>query len=227
MPALTLDAAFVHLNRADERGNAQFLGPDLYFDDLFLGAAATGRRFLSCEKVVPTAELLENGTFHTIKINRSMVDGVIEAPNGAHFTNCQPDYERDEAFQKEYAKAAGRPRDLAGVRRHLPVRQRSRLPEGGGLPMSTPTSLSARSAWRRWPTRSAATARSSPRAWATSRRSAPAWPGPPSSPTSWSPTARPSSSPTTCPSVAPTRRSRAGSRSAPSSTSSGAVAATW
>ena len=109
VPALTLDAAFVHLNRADERGNAQFLGPDLYFDDLFLGAAAVGRRFLSCEKVVPTAELLENGTFHTMKINRSMVDGVIEAPNGAHFTNCQPDYERDEAFQKEYAKAAGDP----------------------------------------------------------------------------------------------------------------------
>ena len=109
VPALTLDAAFVHLNRADERGNAQFLGPDLYFDDLFLGAAEHGRRFLSCEKVVPTSELLENGTFHTMKINRSMVDGVIEAPNGAHFTNCQPDYERDEAFQKEYAAAAGDP----------------------------------------------------------------------------------------------------------------------
>jgi acyl CoA:acetate/3-ketoacid CoA transferase alpha subunit len=109
VPALNLDAAFVHLNRADERGNAQFLGPDLYFDDLFLNAAAPGRRFLSCEKVVPTAELLENGSFHTLKINRSMVDGVIEAPNGAHFTNCQPDYERDEAFQKEYAKAAGDP----------------------------------------------------------------------------------------------------------------------
>ncbi len=109
VPALTLDAAFVHLNRADERGNAQFLGPDLYFDDLFLNAAAPGRRFLSCEKVVPTAELLENGSFHTLKINRSMVDGVIEAPNGAHFTNCQPDYERDEAFQKDYAKAAGDP----------------------------------------------------------------------------------------------------------------------
>ncbi len=109
VPALDLDAAFVHLNRADERGNAQFLGPDLYFDDLFLGAAAVGRRFLSVEKIVPTAQLLENGTIHTMKINRSMVDGVIEAPNGAHFTNCQPDYERDETFQKEYAEAAKDP----------------------------------------------------------------------------------------------------------------------
>lgn len=109
VPALNLDAAFVHLNRADQRGNAQYLGPDLYFDDLFLGAAASPRRFVSVERIVPTAELLAGGTFHTMKINRSMVDGVIEAPNGAHFTNCQPDYERDEAFQKEYAKAAADP----------------------------------------------------------------------------------------------------------------------
>jgi glutaconate CoA-transferase subunit A len=113
VPALNLDAAFVHLNRADERGNAQFLGPDLYFDDLFLGAATAPRRFVSVEKIVPTAELLAGGTFHTMKINRSMVDGVIEAPNGAHFTNCQPDYERDEAFQREYAKAAADPETWA------------------------------------------------------------------------------------------------------------------
>jgi glutaconate CoA-transferase subunit A len=36
-----------------------------------------------------------------------MVDGVIEAPKGAHFTTCEPDYGRDEAFQKAYAMAAG------------------------------------------------------------------------------------------------------------------------
>jgi glutaconate CoA-transferase subunit A len=35
-----------------------------------------------------------------------MTDGVIEAPNGAHFTECPPDYGRDEAFQKEYAATA-------------------------------------------------------------------------------------------------------------------------
>ena len=107
VPAIRLDAAFVHLNRADRRGNAQFLGPDLYFDDLFLGACEPGRRFVSCERIVPTEALLDEGTFHTLRVNRSMVDGVIEAPNGAHFTSCQPDYERDEAFQTTYAKAAG------------------------------------------------------------------------------------------------------------------------
>ncbi len=109
VPAIRLDAAFVHLNRSDQSGNAQYLGPDLYFDDLFLNATDPGRRFVSCERVVPTEQLLDEGTFHTLRINRSMVDGVIEAPNGAHFTNCQPDYERDESFQKEYATAAGDP----------------------------------------------------------------------------------------------------------------------
>lgn len=113
VPALTLDAAFVHLNRADRRGNAQFLGPDLYFDDLFLGAARPGHRFVSCERVIATEDLLTEGSFHTLRINRSMVDGVIEAPNGAHFTNCQPDYERDETFQKAYAAAAADPQHWA------------------------------------------------------------------------------------------------------------------
>ena len=106
MPAVRLDAALVHLNRADDRGNAQYLGPDLYFDDLYLGAAAPGRRFVSCERIVPTEDLLQEGSIHTLRVNRSMVDGVIEAPLGAHFTTCEPDYGRDEVFQREYASAA-------------------------------------------------------------------------------------------------------------------------
>ena len=44
-----------------------------------------------------------------MRIKRLMVDGVVEAPNGAHFTSCAPDYERDEAFQREYAKSASSP----------------------------------------------------------------------------------------------------------------------
>jgi len=104
MPALELDAALIHMNRADEGGNGQFLGPDFFFDDLFCLAAR--RRFMSCERVVPTKDLLAEGSLHTLKINRTMVDGVIEAPGGAHFTECPPDYGRDEAFQREYAATA-------------------------------------------------------------------------------------------------------------------------
>jgi glutaconate CoA-transferase subunit A len=104
VPALHLDAALVHLNRADVRGNASFLGPDLYFDDLFCAAAT--KAYVSCERVVPTAEL---GDLTRLRVARWMVAGVVEAPGGAHFTSCMPDYERDEAFQKEYVAAAKDP----------------------------------------------------------------------------------------------------------------------
>jgi glutaconate CoA-transferase subunit A len=104
MPAIPLDAAFVHMNRADAAGNGQFLGPDLYFDDLYLMAAR--RRFLTCERIVETRDLSKAGSFHTLRIQRHMVDGVIETPGGAHFTECPPDYGRDEAFQRRYADAA-------------------------------------------------------------------------------------------------------------------------
>ena len=40
-----------------------------------------------------------------------MVSGVVETPNGAHFTTCTPDYERDERFQKAYAAAAAGPEE--------------------------------------------------------------------------------------------------------------------
>jgi glutaconate CoA-transferase subunit A len=114
MPALNLDVALVHLNRADRQGNAQYLGPDPYFDDLFCLAAA--RRFVSCERLVPTADLLAGGPAQSLLINRMMVDGVVETPHGAHFTSCVPDYDRDEAFQREYAASAASPEAWARFR---------------------------------------------------------------------------------------------------------------
>jgi glutaconate CoA-transferase subunit A len=104
MPALALDVALVHQNRADAAGNAQFLGPDLYFDDLMCQAAQ--RSFVTCERIVDTGELLKEASHHTLRISRLWTDGVVETPNGAHFTSCVPDYERDEAFQRDYAAAA-------------------------------------------------------------------------------------------------------------------------
>jgi glutaconate CoA-transferase subunit A len=38
-----------------------------------------------------------------------MVDGVVEAPFGAHFTECPPDYGRDEEAQRLYVEAAQDP----------------------------------------------------------------------------------------------------------------------
>ncbi|MGS0562552.1 CoA transferase subunit A [Microbacterium aurugineum] len=107
MPALPLDVALVHVNRTDEQGNAQYLGPDPYFDDLF--AMAADRTIVSAERVVPTSALLDEGSFHTLLFSRIYASAVVEAPRGAHFTTCAPDYDRDEAFQKHYAVSAKDP----------------------------------------------------------------------------------------------------------------------
>lgn len=104
MPALRLDAALIHMNRGDERGNGIYLGADPYFDDLLCMAA--DRAFMSVEKVVPTSELSGIAPPQRMLISRMMVQGVVEAPRGAHFTSCEGDYGRDEAFQKSYAAAA-------------------------------------------------------------------------------------------------------------------------
>lgn len=107
VPALNLDVALVHMNRADRHGNAQYLGPDPYFDDLFCLAAQ--ERFVTTERIVDTAGLTVEAPVQTLLLNRLMVDGVVETPNGAHFTTCAPDYGRDERFQKAYAAAAADP----------------------------------------------------------------------------------------------------------------------
>ena len=104
MPALHLDAALIHVDHADLRGNAQILGPDPYFDDLFCGAAK--RRYVSCERVVETPELLQLGCLHTLGIDRGMVDAVVEAPFGAHPTSCSPRYGIDAEHLKAYVGGA-------------------------------------------------------------------------------------------------------------------------
>jgi glutaconate CoA-transferase subunit A len=103
-PALALDVALVHMHRGDARGNGQYLNVDPYFDDLMCMAAT--KRYMSVERVLETDDLAAEGPVQSLRINRLMTDGVIEAPFGAHFTECVPDYGRDEAFQKEYAASA-------------------------------------------------------------------------------------------------------------------------
>jgi glutaconate CoA-transferase subunit A len=69
---------------------------------------------VSCERIVPTAELAGAAPPQTLLLNRMMVDGVVEAPGGAHPTSCVPDYGRDEAFQRHYVEAARDPDGWAG-----------------------------------------------------------------------------------------------------------------
>ncbi|MDN3359055.1 CoA-transferase [Actinomadura sp. DC4] len=116
VPALTMDVALVHMNRADARGNARYLGPDPYLDDLFVKAATTAS-YVSCERLVDTADLLGDGHVRSLLISRVHVTGVTETPRGAHFTDCEPDHGRDEAFQRAYVEAAADPDAWEAFRR--------------------------------------------------------------------------------------------------------------
>ena len=104
VPALELDVAIVHQHRADRSGNAVWLGEDPFMDDLFVRAAQ--RAYVSCEQVIPTGELAGTADLPHLRISRLDVTGVVEAPGGAHFTECLPDYGRDELFQRRYAASA-------------------------------------------------------------------------------------------------------------------------
>jgi glutaconate CoA-transferase subunit A len=106
MPAIELDVALVHMNRADKLGYAACLGPDPFFDDMFCMAAKT--RIVSCERVVESEDIAKDG-MASLLLDRTMVDTVVEAPGGAGFTLCSPDYPRDEAAQKAYAATAKDP----------------------------------------------------------------------------------------------------------------------
>jgi glutaconate CoA-transferase subunit A len=114
MPAIQLDVSIIHMNRADKAGNGQYLGDDPYFDSLFAGAAK--RRFMSAEQIIPTEDFLAHGPKQSLCIHRGMTDGVVEAPMGAHFTSCDPDYGRDEAFQRAYAATASDPTAYAAFK---------------------------------------------------------------------------------------------------------------
>jgi glutaconate CoA-transferase, subunit A len=119
---LHLDVAVIHANRADTAGNAQFLGPDRFFDELFLGAAR--RRFVTAERVVGNGSLADEGPLSAVTVHRMLTDGVAETPNGAHFTACPPEYGRDEAFLRTYTAAAADDESFASFRsRYLDVEE--------------------------------------------------------------------------------------------------------
>jgi glutaconate CoA-transferase subunit A len=105
MPALKLDAALLHVQRADRLGNVQGLGPDLYYDEWF--ARAADRAFVSAEEVVERMDHAYPDDAKASFVERCFVSGVIEAPGGAHPSSLPPDYGWDMAHLKSYVAAAG------------------------------------------------------------------------------------------------------------------------
>lgn len=103
MPALNLDVAFVHVNRADRLGNVVVSGNDLYFDQHFSRAAK--QCFVSAE-VVEEILQLDSETARYCPFERSLVSGVVEAPLGAHPTSCGQQYGWDMQHLKDYSDSA-------------------------------------------------------------------------------------------------------------------------
>ncbi len=114
MPALKLDAALIHVNRSDWRGNVQVFGPDAYYDEWFAKAAA--KAYVSCEELVDRMEdHYPQDARHNL-FERCFVSGVIEIPAGAHPSSMPPHYGWDMKAFKAYADSARDPGEWEQVR---------------------------------------------------------------------------------------------------------------
>jgi glutaconate CoA-transferase subunit A len=113
MPALKLDAALIHVNRSDWRGNVQVFGPDVYYDEWFAKAAT--KAYVSCEELVDRMEdhYPEDAQFNLFE--RCFVTGVVELSGGAHPSSMPPHYGWDMKAFKAYADAAKDPGDWSVV----------------------------------------------------------------------------------------------------------------
>lgn len=105
MPALNLDIALVHVDRADNRGVCQIKGPDHYMDDLFIRAAKYS--IVSCDELVDTQYFHRNPEeCRYVFWERSETDSIVHAPCGAHPCSCNPLYGIDEDHFKTYVAGA-------------------------------------------------------------------------------------------------------------------------
>lgn len=99
--ALVPDWAIVHVQEADELGNARIIGSQ--FQDHLLARAAR-KTIITAERIIDTGVFRANPEFNTIP--HFLVAAVVEAPNGARPGICFGEYETvDAAGMKRYAGA--------------------------------------------------------------------------------------------------------------------------
>ena len=101
LPALTPDVALLHAQRVGDDGTVRIEG--LTFADLEQAKAARAV-VVSCEEIVPAAELRADGDANSLP--PFLVDAVVPAPWGAHPTACYRRYDYDPGFLNEYRSAA-------------------------------------------------------------------------------------------------------------------------
>lgn len=104
MPAINLDVALLHVDRADSRGVCQIAGPDIYMDDLFARAATN--TFVSCDELVESSSFESEQAARLVFWERSETTGVVHLPGGAHPSSCAPLYGFDVKHFKEYVDSS-------------------------------------------------------------------------------------------------------------------------
>lgn len=114
MPALAPDVALIHAHRSDKLGNLLTLSVDAMFDELLVRAAKAS--YVTVEKIVSTADLdmKVNSRFNLVE--RAMINGVAEAPLGAHPTSAAPDYQLDLKHLRTYVDSAASPEAWAAFK---------------------------------------------------------------------------------------------------------------
>ena len=102
---LPIDIAVVHVNEADELGNARMLPRLVWMDAEIVKAAAT--TIVTAERIVPTSTFRDAPGATTYP--HFVVDAVAPAPWGAYPTSCLPEYGYDPRFITDYTQAASDP----------------------------------------------------------------------------------------------------------------------
>ena len=111
VPALTPDVTIVHAQRADAHGNTQMWG--------VLGVQKEAA--FAAEKVVVVVEEIVDESVVRADPNRTVipgfiVDALVHEPWGAHPSNAQGYYDRDNTFYQEWEAIS---RDAAALTRYL------------------------------------------------------------------------------------------------------------
>lgn len=97
IPALRPDVAIIHVQKADQDGNAQIVG-QLCIDKQL--AAVAQKVILTAERIVDTEEIVNHPA--KAQIVNFDVDAVVRVPFGAHPTSCYPYYTLDIPHLQEY-----------------------------------------------------------------------------------------------------------------------------
>ena len=96
VPAANPDVAVVHVNRADELGNSQYLSFSSNAENI---ARAAKRTIITCEELISKEEVKKTPTYTIIP--QYVVDAVVELPYGCHPWNMPCSYAYDIPFHME------------------------------------------------------------------------------------------------------------------------------